>query len=141
MNTMKANGSCLCGSVHVRAEAMCTHVGACHCNMCRKWTGGPMLTVDCHSAVQFTGEDHITIYQSSDWAERDFCTTCGTHLFYRLKQADQYIIPVGVFDAQTKLQFTEQIFMDEKPSYYAFSNHTHEMTGAEVFAQYESDAS
>lgn len=35
-----------------------------------------------------------------------------------------YIMPVGIFEN------------DEKPGYYSFSNKTHNMTSAEVFAKY-----
>ena len=34
---IKASGSCLCGSVKVTAGKLNTGVGACHCDMCRKW--------------------------------------------------------------------------------------------------------
>ncbi len=32
--------------------------------------------------------------------------------------------------------FDHQIFIDEKPDYYSFSNKTYNVTGEEVFAQY-----
>ena len=32
--------------------------------------------------------------------------------------------------------WVRQIFIDEKPAYYDFANKTHNMTGAEVFAQF-----
>lgn len=138
-STIEAHGSCLCGAVSVTAQTMSTEVGACHCSMCRKWTGGVFLVVDCQSDVTFSGEEHISAYQSSDWAERGFCAKCGTHLFYRLKENNHYMMPVELFDAPSKLQFKDQIFIEEKPDYYAFSNHTNNMTGAEVFAKFAGD--
>mgnify|MGYP000675211619 CR=1 FL=1 len=35
-----------------------------------------------------------------------------------------------------RLKIIHQIFIDEKPAYYCFANETHNMTGAEVFAQF-----
>ncbi len=134
-----AKGSCLCGAVKIQAASMASGVGACHCSTCRKWTGGPLLAVDCKSQVDISGEEHVTAYRSSEWAERGFCSKCGTHLFYRLKQNNQYIVPVGLFDLDEQLNFDHQIFIDEKTGYYSFSNETKNITGEEVFAQFSGD--
>lgn len=128
--------SCLCGAVKLTVGPFEATVGACHCNMCRKWGGGPLLAVDCGTAVQVDGEEHVTAYDSSAWAQRGFCSRCGSHLFYRLKDDEQYIIPIGLFDVHPKVSFDSQIFIDEKPEYYAFANQTTFMTGAEVFTKY-----
>ncbi len=129
-------GRCLCGQVKVSAPGMSTGVAACHCSMCRRWSGGPLLAVECGTEVSFEGEEHIGVYDSSAWAERGFCRNCGTHLFYRLKDGKQYIMPVGLFDDAEGLVLEAQIFIDEKPAYYRFADKTHDMTGAEVFAKY-----
>ncbi len=129
-------GRCLCGQVEVSAPGMSPKVAACHCSMCRRWAGGPLLAVECGSDVSFAGEEHIAVYDSSAWAERGFCRNCGTHLFYRLKDSKEYIVPVGLFDDAEGLVFDAQIFIDEKPAYYRFADKTHDLTGAEVFAKY-----
>lgn len=128
-------GKCLCGAVTVTATAAKDHIGACHCSMCRKWGGGPFLAVECGSDVEFTGNESIGVFDSSDWAERGFCRQCGTHLFYRLKEEGFYAIPVGLFDT-TDWVLTEEVFIDEKPEFYAFSQDTKKLTGAELFAQF-----
>lgn len=138
-DTIQAKGQCLCGGVKVTAQTMSQQVGACHCSMCQKWTGGPLMAVDCGTQVEFASPDHVSTYDSSAWAERGFCNTCGSHLFYRLKDSGQYIMPVGLFDGLEGLVFDHQIFIDEKPGYYCFSNDTRNMTGAEVFAMYAPD--
>ena len=66
-------------------------MGTCRCSMCRKWGGGPFFALDGQQAVTISGEEHVRRYGSSEWAERAFCSECGTHLFYRLKQTDQHI--------------------------------------------------
>lgn len=130
------SGRCLCGKVGVTTKAGTREVAACHCGMCRTWTGGPLLAVHCGTDVRFDGREHISAYSSSDWAERGFCAHCGTHLFYRLKQDGQYALPVGLFDDGPEWEFAEQIFIEEKPSYYDFANQTKNQTGAEVFAAF-----
>jgi len=134
----KNNGSCLCGATQITAKNIDKKVGACHCSACRKW-GGPLLAVDCGADVTFSNEGNVSVYNSSDWAERGFCNKCGSHLFYRMKQSKQYIMPVGLFNGDDFV-FDHQIFIDEKPSFYCFANETKNMTGAEVFAQFSSES-
>jgi len=106
--------------------------------MCRKWGGGPLMAVDCGTEVSFEGEENISVYNSSGWAERAFCNKCGSHLFYKLKENGQLIMPVGLFDNEEKFNFDHQVFIDKKPSFYSFANVTNNMTEAEVFAKYSS---
>ncbi len=127
-----AKGKCLCGAVSLSTASMNRHLGACHCNMCRKWGGGALLAVECDSEVNFEGEENISVYASSEWAERGFCNKCGSHLFYRLKNNNHYYIPVGIFDNDEGLVFDLQVFIEEKPEYYAFANETKYMTGEEL---------
>lgn len=134
-------GHCLCGAVKFTTSKLQKNVGACHCRICRKWGGGALMAVECGSEVVFDDEDQITTYDSSTWAERGFCKQCGSHLFYRLKETSQHFIPAGLFDEPQSFTFDHQVFIDEKPSYYDFSNKTQDMTGAEVFAKYEASDS
>ncbi|MDH3973323.1 MAG: GFA family protein [Deltaproteobacteria bacterium] len=134
----KGEGHCLCGAVYITAWAMSNKVGACHCGMCRRWTGGPLMAVNCGSEVTFEGKENISVFESSQWAERGFCKKCGSHLFYRLKEENQYIIPAGIFENGENLVFDNQVFIDKKPAYYSFSNETQNMTEAEIFAMYGS---
>lgn len=139
--THESVGSCLCGAVDISAKYMSDSVGACHCSTCRRWGGGPLLAVECGSDVQVRGERYVSVYDSSDWAERGFCTKCGSHLFYRLKQDGSYIVPVGLFGDEHPFTFDHQVFIDEKPAYYGFAQRTTDMTGEEVFAKYAPEAS
>ncbi|MCB0415353.1 MAG: GFA family protein [Bdellovibrionales bacterium] len=129
---MKVNGSCLCQSVKFSFEIKDKHFDACHCSMCRKWGGGPSLTVESIGSIEFEGKENITTYQSSEWAERGFCNICGSHLFYRLKQHDFCNFNLGVIDDHEEFEFKSQIYIDSKPNNYSFSNKTKEMTEKEV---------
>ena len=133
---IQGSGSCLCGATRFTAESMSNKVGACHCSMCRRWSGGPLMAVDCGTDVSFENEGNLSVFDSSAWAERGFCNQCGSHLFYRIKGVKQYFMPSGLFDDDKAFVFDNQVFIDEKPSYYCFANETENMTGAEVFAKY-----
>ena len=45
----------------------------------------------------------------------------------------------GTFDSVEGFVLAQQIFIDEKPSFYSFANKTNDLTGAEVIAQHESE--
>lgn len=128
--------TCLCGAIQITAPNH-QHVSVCHCSICRRWSGGPLFALHCSGEVAFSG-DSPARYQSSAWAQRGFCRTCGTHLFYHLLPSGQYILPAGLFQDQP-FELTTQIFIDEKPSYYALKNATHQLTGAEVFAMFQAN--
>ena len=94
------------------------------------------MEVDCGSDVSFSGEDNISIFNSSDWAERGFCKNCGSHLFYRFKEASLHMMPVGLFKDDSKFVFKKEVFIEEKPHYYRFANDTEDMTGDELVEQF-----
>lgn len=131
-NLSNVNGHCLCGDIRFIVEKMKHTLCACHCNNCRRWGGGPLFSVDCGTEVNFFSPEKISIYQSSEWAERGFCQHCGSHLFYRFKENNKYFMPIGLFEQQEGIVFDHQIFIDEKPQYYCFANDTQNMTGKEV---------
>ena len=133
------HGQCLCGKVKVKAEQVALTAAACHCQYCRKWGGGPLLTLDAGTEVKLDGACFVSTFNSSDWAERGFCNNCGTHLFYRLKQNNQYFIPVGLFNQLTNLVLDHQIFIEQKPDWYCLANQTTELTGSEVFALFAAE--
>lgn len=133
--TQEISGRCLCGAVTVTVEKFDGKVGACHCGMCRRWGGGPSLSLR-GAELRLTGEAQMKVYASSEWAERAFCGTCGTHLFYRLKQTAEPFVWAGLFGDLPGAVLHEQIFIDHKPGWYEFANQTENLTEAEVFAKF-----
>lgn len=132
-------GRCLCGGVAVEEKSVDPHMGACHCETCRTWGGGPLLSVNCGSDVAWQGEALIQRFASSAWACRGFCKVCGTHLFYQLNESGEFFVPAGLLnscEAVSELAFKRQIYTDHKPNYYQFSDETDTMTEAEVLAAY-----
>lgn len=131
-------GACLCGAVNVTVPDN-THISACHCGMCRRWGGGPLLAVHCGSDVQIAGAEAVTAFASSEWAERAFCSRCGTHLYYRFVPADEYAFSAGLFQDGPELMLEEEIFIDSKPVGYAFAGDIEKLTEAQVMAKYQMD--
>ena len=109
--------------------------------MCQRW-GGPFIEMDTRKdEIAFEQDGSLTWYDSSDWAERGFCGTCGSNLFYRLKQGDMLAVLAGTLDLPTGLPVRKEIFIDEKPDYYDLAGDRPRQTGAEVFAQFQESQS
>lgn len=126
--------SCLCGKVSIEVTDFQSEVGACHCSMCRKWGSGPLLTVEVGTIanIRIHSEHLISRYQSSEWAERGFCSNCGANLFYHLLPTDAYSIPIDLFDDPEEALLTTEVYYDQKPAYYDFANETKKLSEAEI---------
>ncbi|RGP42241.1 putative lyase [Altererythrobacter insulae] len=133
----EVTGHCLCNAVTVTAKPVKPHLEACHCEMCRRWCGSAYIAVQSDDDVSFTGEKHITRFKSSDWAERGFCSQCGSNLFYCFTPTGSYSFLAGLFDDLGDMTLGEEIFVDEQPPYYSFEQTTHRKTGAEMIAEAE----
>ncbi|MEM7768724.1 MAG: GFA family protein, partial [Pseudomonadota bacterium] len=109
------------------------------CDMCQHWHGGPAMAIMFEDRVHVVaGEDQIGVYESSAWAERAFCKTCGTTLYYRLKSEDApYGAQAGLFDLPKGFSIHEEIFVDEQPDYYRFDTTAPRLTGAQVMKRFE----
>jgi hypothetical protein len=106
--------------------------------MCRRWSAGPFLGIQCGASVKVESEAALATFRSSEWAIRQFCKECGTPLFYRLVDfPDHCVVSVEAFDDGPAFHFDLQIFIDEKPGHYDFSNSTITQTGAQVFAAFQ----
>lgn len=134
MKTGTHTGGCLCGAVRFTASPASQTMGVCHCAMCRRWSGGTFMAVDCGQSVEIEDDDQLGIYVSSDWGERVFCKTCGSTLFWRMRDGSDTVVSAQAFDDPSVFQFTSEIFVDEQPENYAFANETRRLTGPEFVA-------
>ena len=128
-------GQCLCGEIKFTARADKPSVVACHCDMCRRWSAGPFMALKCRT-LTFESEENVGRIRSSDWAERGFCTTCGSNLFYHIVGSSDYQVAAGLFDDQSMFRLSLQVFTDRKPGFYAFANETKMMTTDEAIATF-----
>ncbi len=129
-------GSCLCGKVSITIHNAHREVDVCHCSMCQKWTGSMYAGIEAGDCT-VTGEDSVTIYKSSDWAERAFCHSCGSSLWYTFVPTGERTFLAGLFDLPEGLPIKHQIFVDEKPDWYDLAQKSPMKTGAEIIAEAE----
>ena len=113
-------GHCLCGAVTITVEGEHDpRVGACHCRMCQRWSGGLFLCFNAKAgAVTVTGE--VARYRSSAFAERAFCPRCGSHLWFNdVEEGGEprsYELMPGLFDAARAWPLRSEIYVDRAMS-------------------------
>ena len=109
-------GHCLCGAVTITvAGEHDPRVGACHCRMCQRWSGGLFLCFEVDaSAVTVAGD--VGRYRSSSFAERAFCPRCGSHLWFNdVEEGGEprtYELMPGLFDAAGDWPLRSEIYVD-----------------------------
>ena len=130
-----ASGQCLCGAVRFTADKVDKEFYACHCKMCLRWCGGPYMSVSA-TGIKFENTEHLKVFDSSSWAERSFCSACGTNIYFHVKGHDEYEINTGTFDDASSFKMIGEIFVDDKPAFYEFAGDHPRMTGAEAIERF-----
>ena len=133
-------GQCLCGAVSFKVALKDRHVHACHCSMCRRQTTSPFMALEASGTLEIEGRENLTIYQAREWAERFFCKGCGSVLFWRLIDGSAVMASVGALDDQSGLDFSSEVFIEEKPDFYAFAGERKRLTGQERLAEFSAQA-
>jgi hypothetical protein len=136
------HGGCMCGAVRFVARDVPADYGACHCEMCRRWTGSALLGVTVPEGnLSWEGAENIATIQSSSWAERAFCAKCGSGLYFRVTLESEYSgaleLPIGLFDELDGFRMTSEIYIDHKPDAYAYAGAGRKlMTRADCVAKF-----
>jgi hypothetical protein len=77
-------GACLCGGVRFAVRVPFERVSACHCESCKKISGGGG-TVSGRARSQdvriVAGEELVTTYPPAEGSAKTFCSVCGANLF------------------------------------------------------------
>jgi len=77
-------GGCFCGEVRFTLQGQPEAMGYCHCESCRRWSAGPVnaFTLWKPAALTVTkGADRIESFNKTPRSARQWCGTCGGHLF------------------------------------------------------------
>ena len=129
-------GQCLCGACTFTATPGPQGAGACHCGMCRKWSGGIYMSVDCGDSVHFEAGAPVKSYKGSPWGERVFCGECGSSLLWQTQDGANQSVSIQCFDDPARFEIGIELFIDRKPTNYALAGQRKTMTEAEMFAMY-----
>ena len=131
--TKRIEGKCLCGAVTVSALVEEPNLRACHCEMCRKHTSGMFISVSTlPGSVEATGP--YTSFPSSAWAERGFCQTCGSTLWYRTVADGVRHPSAGLFEDAAGGEMTLEFYADKCPQGYELAGEHRKLTTEETEA-------
>ncbi len=124
------SGECYCGKVRYHASRVSPEVTECHCSQCRKQSGHRYATIGTKAGdVEIDGADNVTWFRSSENAERGFCSTCGSHLFWKSLSDDEMAILAASIDEPTGLHVASHIFVNDKGDYYDITDGLPQFTG------------
>lgn len=131
--TKRIEGRCLCGAVTVSALVEESNLRACHCEMCRKHTSGMFISVSTlPGSVEATGP--YTSFRSSAWAERGFCQTCGSTLWYGTVADGVRHPSAGLFEDAAGGEMTLEFYADKCPQGYELAGGHQKLTTEETEA-------
>jgi hypothetical protein len=126
-------GGCLCGAVRYRSTSAPIRGVICHCPMCRKHSGAPVVAFVHFRSGDFTWlRGQPTRYRSSEFAERGFCAACGSTLSMHEEVLDDRVqIVAGSLDEPQRISIDDHVWTqhqlpwlrieDELPRYAASS--------------------
>jgi hypothetical protein len=83
------SGSCLCGAVGFTLDLPSKWCAHCHCSMCRREHGAGYVTWVGFEQDHFRldqGVEQLQWFESSPGAQRGFCSTCGSSMFFRAER-------------------------------------------------------
>jgi hypothetical protein len=119
MTDPRFRGSCLCGACRYEVHGPLRNVIACHCTQCRKQTGHYLAATNARLAdFRLLRSDSLRWYRASARAQRGFCATCGSTLFWQADGRETISIAAGSLDGPTGLTTEGHIFCADRGDYY-----------------------
>ncbi|WP_081849895.1 GFA family protein [Marinobacterium lacunae] len=123
-------GSCLCGAVTYELDQIDMPIGHCHCNTCRKAHAAAFNTTAGVLREHFrwlTGEDTLSVFESSPGKLRHFCSVCGSHLMAERVGKPHVVVRVATLDDDPGMS----------PQYHIWTSHNQPWLSYEGLAEFE----
>lgn len=128
-------GQCMCGAVAFTADVP-DRFAACFCKMCQRWSSGVFMGVHC-TGIQITrGQEHVTVFKSSEWAERAFCNRCGSNLYYHMPETGGPAVALGTLDDTSGMRNAIRFYTDKRPEGIIMGGDAKDLTEAECLAMF-----
>jgi hypothetical protein len=111
-----ATGGCLCGAVRYAVDAAPREISHCHCSLCRRAAGAPVVTWATYpvGAFRWTAGTPAT-YHSTPPATRRFCAACGTALAFATTDDPAWIdVTVASMDQAALMAPHDHIWTDDR---------------------------
>lgn len=139
---MAIPGSCLCGGVRFEIDKAVGPFEICHCNRCRKVSGGAgMWAVGVNTAdFRFLeGHDLVGAYEAPllyrpPAYHATFCRRCGSPVPEPNPDGDFMEIAAGLFDDDIGLSPDKHIFVEHLPAWHRVTDGLPQYTLREIYA-------
>lgn len=100
-----AEGGCLCGAIRYRVDGPPVDAGYCHCRICQRSAGAPVLAWGTWQEAAFAwlcGQPKL--FASTASGRRAFCPGCGTQLLF-LSLGEPGVLDVNLVTLDDPLAF------------------------------------
>jgi len=116
----RITGGCQCGAVRYALNEAPSDPTICHCRMCQKAFGSffaPFAAVPTSAFTLTRGT--LSVFKSSDEAERGFRRECGTPLTFHHVERQRLWISIGSLDQPEKFPPQSQYGVESRLSWFA----------------------
>ena len=102
-------GGCQCGAIRYALYAQPDRAGVCYCRMCQKAVGGPFTAWANVRRDNFAWtRGQPAAFRSSSAAERGFCPSCGTPIYFAYTKRPATIsLSLGSLDTPDAVRLSE----------------------------------
>ena len=117
--TESREGGCLCGALRYRLQGPVRSIVHCHCRMCQKASGAPLVTwLTLPKAGFQVSRGELRPFESSDHGQRGFCPGCGTQItFWTRHHPDDIDVTVASLDEPGKVAPERHIWTGSRISW------------------------
>lgn len=117
-SSKKLTGGCQCGALRYEWLEKPKFSSICYCRMCQKASGQPFmgLTGGKPEHLRWT-RGVLSIFKSSNMAERGFCRDCGTPLTYMFEGTGNISVTINSLDEPEAAPPTRQYGVESKVSW------------------------
>lgn len=122
---VKYVGGCLCDRLRYEIKAAPIDAGYCHCRLCQRSAGAPVLAWATFPMPAFTySQGEPCVYLSSPHHQREFCGICGTQIAFRkLESTSTVDITIASLDAPVLLKPEYHIWAQSQISWFDTVDH------------------
>lgn len=114
-------GQCYCGAVQYEVTGPFKFIGHDHCSICRRISGAPMVTWAgvLEEQMKLLKSVGLQKFKSTPEAEREFCCTCGSHLFFRsTRWPGEVHFTVATLTSKLNIKPRAHVFFSDKAEWF-----------------------
>lgn len=130
-DTTVQHGGCLCGRVRFQVTAAAIDSGYCHCRMCQRNTGAPVVAYTSFPLASFSWIGQPAgAYASSPQSTRRFCTACGSYLVFETHGAQKISVNTASLDHPADFAPLRHIYIESRIPWFEVADALPRYSGA-----------